>query len=286
MLRYAYPEKEIISELNNLQKHPGSYSSTPRRNKIVLTYQPHFYKVENQLWEDISIQKSLIQNRVKYLSKDKNSQVDEKDLTEKELLRGFKISGIYKGFSHFDPKWTRAFINEFDVKVMYDPCGGWGHRLLGAMNIWYHYNDADADSMNGCKRICNDLGIKHKTFTNHDAHTYTPDYLYDTVHTCPPYFDVEKYFGEKDSLKHFPKFEDWLNVWWRGVIISSLKNLTGIFSFVINQKLKDKMIDIANQEGLGVIKTITLGSKHNKSHFNRATSGQNIEYLVIMKKGV
>ena len=88
----------------------GNYNSTLSFNKTVLQFQPHFYEKEKQLFRNDNIRNKLIQNREKYLNK------TYENISDIELLRGFKISGIHQGFSHFSPLWIKAFIEEFNIK--------------------------------------------------------------------------------------------------------------------------------------------------------------------------
>ena len=105
MLSYSYTEAEMLSEFKYIKTEKGSFTRNCDSNKIVLTFQPHFYEKENELWEDPVIQQKLLENRKKYLGKE--------NLTEKEILRGFRISGIYKGFSHHSSYWIKAFIEKY-----------------------------------------------------------------------------------------------------------------------------------------------------------------------------
>ncbi len=136
-LDYSYTQKEQKREWHRIQKSPGNYKDVVHLNKIVLSNQPHFFDKERELFKDKHIRDKLLANRLKYIGKQRQ------DLTMREILRGFKISGIYTGFSHFSPLWIKAFIEQYKPKIIYDPCGGWGHRLLGALSTDtpYIYND-------------------------------------------------------------------------------------------------------------------------------------------------
>ena len=142
-LSYTYTTKQCQKELSSLVNSTASYNSFPLRNRIIHTFQPHFFDIERSLWQDKSVRKKLIENRVKYLGKTKFS--------DREILRGFKVSGIHIGYSHFSPLWFKKYIQDENIKRVYDPCGGWGHRLIGAYisNIEYIYNDLWIKSYEG-----------------------------------------------------------------------------------------------------------------------------------------
>ena len=103
-LDYSYNEDECMKEFIKISSRKGDYQSSCFYNKIPLTHQPHFYALEKAMWKDENVKRSLIVNRCHYLNK------REDQLTDREILRGFKISGIHYGFSHFNPFWIKAFI--------------------------------------------------------------------------------------------------------------------------------------------------------------------------------
>jgi len=173
-----------------------------------------------------------------------------------------KISGIHYGFSHFSPFWIKVFIDEFNITSIYDPCGGWGHRLLGAWDIDYYYNDIDKRTYSGVKKIYEEHKEKNfhqKKFYCKDAASFSLNETYDAVFTCPPYFDIENYTHEETSTKKYPKYEDWLNDWWGGVVRNC--SPTKYFAFVINEEYKEDMVNVVVTNGYKVIGERALGKK-------------------------
>lgn len=265
-LEYKYNEKYLMNEFNNIINNNKNYNSLPQYNRIVLTFQEHFYEIENILWQDEKIKEKLLINREKYLFKPRT------EINQKELLRGFKISGIHYGFSHFNPFWIKTFIEEFNVKSIYDPCGGWGHRLLGAWNIKYYYNDNDYRTYSGVKNIFNkfkEYNKEEKLFFNNNAEEFKLNKDYEAIFTCPPYYNLEKYLNKETSSNVFSNYNDWLNEWWRMVVKNA--NPSKYFVFVISTKLSKDMIKICEEEGYNFDQIIPLGK--SKSHFNTNNSG-------------
>ena len=130
---------ELAEEIKYFKETKGTLRTQPNKNKIVLYYQQdNFYKNEKILFADNEqIRNRLINNRVKYLHK----PIEE--ISNTELLRGFKISGLYPSYSHFSPLWTKYFVEKYNLKYVADPFGGWGHHMIGfaAANCKYIYND-------------------------------------------------------------------------------------------------------------------------------------------------
>lgn len=270
-LKYVNSSDKLKNELTWFDSTEGNYNARPRNNKIVLTYQPHFYEKERMLWRSSALQRRLILNRCHHLNK------KEEDLLDRELLRGFKISGEHYGFSHFSPLWIKAFIKEFNVQSIYDPCAGWGHRLIGAQNIPYFGNDINEKTCNGLKNIVNDMGLKDKLILNNDASEFIPDFNYDAVFTCPPYHDLEDYWQK------LPAYNIWLISFWDKVVKNSIANKPRLFSFVISNRYKDDMNKICINNGIKLIKEIQIGS-NNLSHFLRSSDknyDKKLEFLMI-----
>lgn len=264
-LVYFYSEEEIEKELTKVYNSKGHYNSRPFDNKAILTYQPHFYEKENQLFKDLSIRTALIENRKKFLNKN--------EFTDKELLRGFKISGIYQGFSHFNWEWVNAFINEFNVNSIYDPCGGWGHRLLGSLHIKYIYNDIDIRTYSNTKSLYNMcksyLHIKNTcTFYNKDASVFTPKEKYEAVFICPPYWNTERYTDPKSSSNL--SYEDWLT-WFENMIKASSKNCKKYVAVAIGTKFEKDVSNVLDKY-FHLIKKQELGKPVNDFKVNKRGS--------------
>ncbi len=271
-----FNNKQIIEELTLIANKNGNYKSTPMFNKSILQYQPHFYEKERELFKVDRIRNKLIQNREKYLNK------PYEQINDLELLRGFKISGIHTGFSHFSPLWIKAFIEEFNIKSIYDPCGGWGHRFLGSTNIKYIYNDIDERTVFGVKAIKNlydkTFNVKTKTiFYNLDASTFTPKEKYDAVFTCPPYYNKEKY-NHKNSSSSLNNYEEWLK-WLQKTIEMASKNCKKYIAIVMSpeydEDLKKIMIDYT------LIKEQNLGQPYH--NFKSGTEKKYKDRLFVYK---
>jgi len=257
-LALCYTEQQLQRELNMYKISDGTYDATPRNNKIVLNFQPHFYHNERRLWQHLEIRDKLIANRKKYLNKN--------EFTNAEILRGFKISGICSGFSHFSPLWLRKFIQQYNIKDVYDPCGGWGHRILGALNINYHYNDAWEASCIGAEKIINFCNAHHSVSNNDCTKIYTKN---DACFTCPPYYNIEQY--SKKKFRDTNDYQEFLNC----MIGNSVANIWGV---VINSTYKHHVQSAFELQGYRLIQTTKLGKTF--SHFTNKAK-QNAEWLFV-----
>ena len=131
----------------------------PPRKKEIIKYfqQDQLFKIEQNIWKNDRVKRAkLIENRVKYL----NKPVSE--LTHSDILNGFKRSGIYYGYSHFNPLWFKWFIQKYNIKTCYDPTGGWGDRVLGGLDLdLYVYNDLSKHTKEHVDEIVKFFHIKN-----------------------------------------------------------------------------------------------------------------------------
>tara|TARA_R100000951_G_scaffold106089_1_gene100350 strand:+ start:5326 stop:6867 length:1542 start_codon:yes stop_codon:yes gene_type:complete len=265
-LKLVFTEKELQGEAVIIKSREGTYNARCTQNKIILTYQPHFYDRERELFENENIRHNLIGNRQQYLNKDV--------ITPIELLRGFGISGIHKGYSFFSPLWVKQFVVDHSPSVVYDPCGGWGHRLLGFgfSNIPYIYNDIWEKSCTGAVKIANKFNFDC-TVHHNDCRSFTPDIDYDTIFTCPPYYNIEIYSeGAYESINEFERFL-------HDMLASAVKPSVNTIGIVMSDKFEDELIRSLPQSFELADKHI-VGQKPG-SHLGRSTSNQ---YIYIFKR--
>lgn len=258
---------ELYIELNNdkLMKeffyymdHHGQCNLYNSHNQIIKFFQQDvFFKKEKELWQDPIIREKLILNRIKYLHK--------LNISNEELLAGFKKSGIYYGYSHFNPLLAKWFYEQYNIHSCYDPCGGWGHRMLGSFDLdTYIYNDISQKVIDGIKNIIDFFDIQNVKIYNEDASVFIPSDDFESIFTCPPYGNLENYETQTPIEK----------------LQILLQNLYNIF----NQKETCKYMGIVIREDLNSLpnwnKKIELISNH--IHFIKKKKYK--EYLYIYKK--
>ncbi len=269
-LIYTTTEERLQKEWEYYKKAKGKLSGYSSKNEIVKFFQQdNFYIVEKEMWKDPVIKEKLIANRVKYLFK---NSVDE--LTDNEILTGFKKSGIYYGYSHFNPLIFKWFIEKYNVKKCFDPCGGWGHRLIAARDLdLYIYNDLSLHTALACQDIANYFDMENVVWYNEDAKECWPAYEfeYDSIFTCPPYFNLEHY-----ECGDFKDYNDWAE-------------LIDAFDVNFNEVPSVKVMGIVLREDLLPENHQDYTEKfeiplHKMQHLLYNTDKKNKEYLYIWKK--
>lgn len=274
-LEFCYTQEACLEELRLIKEKPAFYEDGGSFNRIVISYQKHFYEKEKQLWkESLGLRTRLLNNRLKYMER---KGVEISNITDQELLRGFKTSRIYFGFSFHSPFWIKKFIEDFNIQSIYDPCGGWGHRMLGSGSIPYIYNDLDPRSCESVKKMVEDFDIKNKKVYNSNCTNFTPTEDYECVFTCPPYYNIEVY----NNVPFKETYEEWLNGFWFDTIKASLKKSVKFFCFIITEKFKEDMkkICLKFDFNLSFVSEHRLGTQRK----SLGTNKKNWEYLVILK---
>ena len=191
-LEIPFFRKVLFEEFSfYVRQNPSSLPvAVSRRNQIVKFFQQDvMFKTEKSMWKnDSRIRSKVIENREKYLKKPFSR------MSVQEILLGFKISGVYYGYSHFNPLWFKWFISHVGCESVYDPFGGWGHRLLGGLSLKkYIYNDKSWETKENVDRIVDYFRIKNTVTHSEDALEFVPDAEFDSIFSCPPYFNLEEY---------------------------------------------------------------------------------------------
>lgn len=241
-----------------------------------------FYKHEIELWNEnkyfrgLSLQMFIYYNRLKYLGKTPD------ELTDAEILRGFTISGALKGYTIFDTKLMQAVIDKYNIRSVYDPCAGWGERLLCCADNKIRYIGIDINEalFDGYQRMIADNNIQNAEIIIADSAKYEPDVCTDAVITCPPYGDIEKYSDSADAAENM-SYNDFLD-WWKKVVINAAKTKSKYFCFQINKKYREAMTEIVAGNSYELIDELYFDS-NKSSHFNRRAGVINkTEYEVML----
>ncbi|MDB4673889.1 site-specific DNA-methyltransferase [Flavobacteriaceae bacterium] len=147
------------------------------------------------------------------------------------------IHTLRVGFSNipinFSPLVSRYLYEKYLPQsggLVYDPCSGWGGRLMGSIcsskNIQYIGCDVNSNifQTNSYERIGEfiqeEIGRKSKYKVHQISSTRfneTDDFKeykgkVDLILTSPPYFNQEQYSTDKEqSYNLYPSYEDWIN---------------------------------------------------------------------------
>lgn len=230
-----------------------------------------FYKRELALW-DLNydnkwgtVQARLYANRFKYIGK----LPDE--LTNREILRGLNIAGMVRAYSHFDNSGMVEFLRDYDIKSLYDPCAGWGERMLTCMVSGVEYAGTDINPASVDAHML--LLDKYREYAPGRAYVALGDSaerdmtagVHEAVFTCPPYGDREIYTDSGAENLDPDAFLDW----WRRVAEHSVSGTTRAFAYQIDQVWKDRMNAVVESLGWRLDRQIQVG-RNRVSHMTRS----------------
>lgn len=228
-----------------------------------------FYKHELKLWSENpylnrsgNVHSKLYSNRYKYLGK----LPDE--LSDIEIIRGLSISGLCKShYTAFDTNCMLGVFQKYNVSSVYDPCAGWGERLLACSvnNIAYVGCDINLELHDGYDRLIQHYGLHNVITIHYDSAKYNAtDGAHDTVFTCPPYGNREIYTEVgAENLSN-----DEFLLWWNDVIKHSISPTTKYFMYQIDKKHCDDMNRILQENGLIFVEEIIASD--STRHENKA----------------
>lgn len=160
--------------------------------------------------------------------------------------------------SIFNPVTYKAIMeNLFNGDTLFAPCMGWNAYQIGFYSTnwkkfistdvipgvvangnllhqhWLDYNNSLICSDN--KQIDLYLCPSEKL---QERHNFADKYReqVDAVLFSPPYYDLEIYPGEEQSINLYPKYSDWLSGYWEQTVLTSLEVMRpgARFAFVIS----------------------------------------------------
>lgn len=236
-----------------------------------------FYKRELELWNENqlrngkwgTVQAFLYANRYKYLNKLPH------ELTDRMLLRSFRISGLHMGYTSFNSALMRQVIEKYNVKSVYDPCAGWGERMMtcGKLGVSYEGCDINSELFEGYKKLYELIDGFKPVLHNNDSVNQFVTTEADAIITCPPYKNIEVY---SDNGAENLSDEDFA-AWWSDVAKNCSFSKAKVFAVQTNQACRKVFADALAEQGWE-LKEELLFDNNQKSHFHRSNGNDKHEY--------
>lgn len=233
-----------------------------------------FYARELQMWEADEVhhrkwgrlRARLLANRLHYLGKLPESAL--------EIVRGLSISGEIRSYSTFVNTAMVAVLDEYEPTHMYDPCSGWGERLLTCAQRGVAYTGTDISEVvvAAHQGLIDRLDLTDVSVSLGDSATRDMrGGTHEMVLTCPPYGDTEIYTSQGAENLDDEAFLEW----WKQVVSMSVAPLTRVFAFQISEKWRKRMSAVA-QSVLGEQWHLVdeIDASVSRNHFQRARSRQ------------
>jgi hypothetical protein len=184
------------------------------------------------------------------------------------MTAGLPNSSFYR--PHFSKQIT--MMTGKKSGTLFDPCAGWGGRMLGTVsNNWKYVScDPNVETYNNLLRMIEFLNIQSEVYLhNVPVEDFDIESLgkVDVVLTSPPYFNLEVYTGdENQSYNKFDTYEVWRDNWLYPLIDRSLNVLCddGISAWnVMNFKKYDFVGDVIRkheERGYKLVDTVGFDS--------------------------
>ena len=236
-----------------------------------------FYKRELELWNENHLRKGkwgtvqafLYANRYKYLNKLPNQ------LTDRMLLRAFRISGLHMGYTSFNSSLMRQVIEKYNVKSVYDPCAGWGERMMtcGKLGVSYEGCDINSELFEGYAKLAELIDGFKPVLHNNDSANQLVTGDADVIITCPPYKGIEVY---SDNGAENLSDEDFA-AWWGEVVKNCSYSNAKVFAVQTNQACRKVFADALVAHGWQFKEELVFDN-NQKSHFHRVSGMTKREY--------
>lgn len=236
-----------------------------------------FYKRELELWNENqlrngkwgTVQAFLYANRYKYLNKLPH------ELTDRMLLRAFRISGLHMGYTSFNSSLMRQVIEKYNVKSVYDPCAGWGERMMtcGKLGVSYEGCDINSELFEGYKKLYELIDGFKPVLHNNDSANQLVVSDADAVITCPPYKNIEVYSDNGAENLSDEEFA----AWWSDVVKNCSYSNAKVFAVQTNQACRSVFEDVLVAQGWQLKEELVFDN-NQKSHFHRVSGMTKREY--------
>lgn len=174
---------------------------------------------------------------------------------------------------------------------VWDPCAGWGGRLMGAAaaGVQYVGTDVEPETVQGNQKLAEMLGYDAQV-VQHPAQTFELPGPVDMVFTSPPYFNVEHYGGSDDqSFREFADFETWSQGFMKPLIERAFTGLRkeGVLALNVadvhhrkqTYALVDRVRELATAAGFKVERVLGMPL----ARLNRAKE-RSVEPILVFRK--
>jgi hypothetical protein len=274
--RYAYSDRDLLEDWHrlcntNLYKTGSQFKPGL---KLCQHFCDNFWHIENRrglsfhkAWQD-----PVIMDQVRQWGLQGMSQLWLSWIRRAVYMRaGLANSSFYR------PHFARQIcqLTGLSQGRVFDPCMGWGGRMLGTASANWHYTGCDTNrqTFGNLERMVEFLDIQ----TQVDLHCEPVEQFdfahcdpVDVVVTSPPYFDLEVYeSSDQQCYNQFDSYSTWRDQWFVPTVNASIALLrpSGISAWnVMNVgrwDLTGDLIHAHNKQGWVLTQTVGFQSPLN-----------------------
>lgn len=304
-------DKSIVSQIRNGYYNEDKELALKQLKQVLLEgksksnhiYSYYFERVANDTVVDVdkwSINEVLESDELIQLFYNRTKRNEKMYPDQSKIIPNFKTAirlggkGICRKPTQFPIKVMRSLLDEFTQggDVYYDPCMGWGMRLMCAAEKGLRYigNDVNKDLVIKLNELRKDINTI-KPFSSNlilqgsEIHLPALDNKVDFIFTSPPYFDLEQYNGAnlEDS-----NYNDWLEQFMKPMLLNCYRYIKKDKYVLINIKntkkynMYDDTLSIAKEIGFEFIGEKDL-KQTNRTHMI-TKHGDSSEKIMVLKK--
>lgn len=265
LLRDEYTLEERVKDWNNLVKSKTTVFDSRSRvgHKLLDHHMPHFWNVTNAKGKSVASMMTFEDIRKALLL---NTQMHSTPYVS-EIRRTLVLSGGLASVTKYRANISKYVVNRYSAKAVFDPCIGWGGRMIGSLAAGANYTgcEPDPNTFRGLQGILQDIGhtadihnVPVETFVNTLA-----DHSVDMILTSPPYYTLELYTAGDQSVKENMSWETWVSTWLRPLVLECLRILKpgGVSCWSVKNfkyPLADVVRDIHMEKGFTCVESITI----------------------------
>lgn len=211
-----------------------------------------------------------------------------------ELKRGiYFCSGMTKS-TMYRPQLAKCITS--GAKNIFDPCAGWGGRLLGSVanGAKYYAFEPNTKTFENLNRMVDFLSIRNNVFLINDDVLNIKKYdlpKMDVCLTSPPYFDLEIYTDEDtQSITNTKTYGSWVKSFLEPTIINCIELLvdSGISCWNVAKCGKDDMWDdtirIHNENNFTQTDEFIVSSSRRQANQNSTKNQKSLDKTVVFSR--
>jgi len=216
----------------------------------------------------------------------------------RSAVRLFRSSGVY----NFRPSASKVLVDRYcpEGGTVFDPCGGWGGRMLGALMATsvprYIACEPQPQTQEGLLKLRDWVaeyipGVAGRAEVHRvPAEDFEFPEGVDVVMTSPPYWCKERY-GEGEGLagNRYPTYEAWLLGFWEPVMRKAVEALLpgGWLVLNVDDVIIDRTFYPLCEDTLEIARGLGLGEPSERFRYEAGRPGKqdNHEWVFCWAKG-
>ena len=270
---YNYTEQELRDDwkrLCNTTTYKTGSQFKPGL-KLCQHFFPNFFKISTwkgtgsfeKCWQDEELMNKVREWGLKSMSK----------LWMSWIRRAVYLAGGLPNSSFYRPHFAKQIIESYMPNregFLFDPCAGWGGRMLGTVAAGWKYAacDPNKETYDNLQKLIAFLDIDDRVDIRNcpvEEHKYKDEA--DIVLTSPPYFNLEVYDSNiNQSYYRFFEYDTWKERWFIPLLEESIQNLSengyscwNVMNFG-KQDLVETVMNVHQQKGYELVGTVGFKS--------------------------